>query len=207
MVAAGLWQLSGASVTTTYAGAVPGMIMLGVGAGMVLPAATGSVMGSLPSEHTGVGSATNGTFLQVGGALGVAVVGSLLSTRYQSDMTSALHSLPIPPGIEQTVLGSVGAALGVAAQLGGVAGVQLAHAARDAFISGMGLGLRVAAIVALAGAAIAFAILPGRGAGARELGDLERGEAEREEHAGDERGGGSRPAEPVGAHQIRVPGD
>ena len=92
-------------------------------------------------------------------------------------------------------------------KLGGVAGVRLAHAARDAFISGMGLGLVVAAIVALAGAAIAFAILPGRGAGARELGDLERGEAEREEHAGDERGGGSRPAEPVGAHQIRVPGD
>jgi hypothetical protein len=46
------------------------MILLGVGAGLVIPCATASVMGSVPREHTGVGSATNGALLQVGGALG-----------------------------------------------------------------------------------------------------------------------------------------
>jgi EmrB/QacA subfamily drug resistance transporter len=161
LVAGGLFQISGASVDTTYAGTVVGMALLGLGAGLVIPSATASVMGSLPEEHTGVGAGTNGAFLQTGGALGVAVIGSLLSTRYQTDMTSALASLPLPPAIEQTILGSIGAALGVAGQLGGSAGVQLAHAARDAFLSGMDLGLRTGAMVALAGAAIAAPRPPG----------------------------------------------
>ena len=66
------------------------MILTGIGAALVMPAVSGSVMGSLPRGDTGVGSATNGTFIQVGGALGVAVIGSLLSTRYQDRMTTAL---------------------------------------------------------------------------------------------------------------------
>jgi hypothetical protein len=47
-------------------------------------------MGSLPRGDLGVGSATNGVSIQVGGALGVAIIGSLLSTRYQDQMTTAL---------------------------------------------------------------------------------------------------------------------
>ena len=64
----GLWQLSTASATTTFTGIVAGLILLGVAAGLTIPSATESVMGSLPSAHTGVGSATNAAFLQVGGA-------------------------------------------------------------------------------------------------------------------------------------------
>jgi hypothetical protein len=69
-VAGGLWQLSTASAATTYTGVLPGLVLLGVGAGLAIPSATESVMGSLPAAHTGVGSATNGAFLQIGGALG-----------------------------------------------------------------------------------------------------------------------------------------
>ena len=93
-----------------------------MGAGLAIPAATGSVMGSLPAEHTGVGSATNGAFLQVGGALGVAVIGSLLITRYQDTMTSTLAPYHVPPAVMQAVLGSVGGALEVARQAGRVLG-------------------------------------------------------------------------------------
>jgi EmrB/QacA subfamily drug resistance transporter len=162
VVAAGLLEISGASTSTTYSGAVAGMTMLGVGAGLVLPSATGSVMGSLPSEHTGVGSATNGTLVQVGGALGVAVIGSVLSTRYQHRMTSTLAQYHVPHEIKQTILGSLGSALEVAAQAGGATGAALAHLARSAFISGMDLGLQTAAIVALAGALLALLALPSR---------------------------------------------
>jgi hypothetical protein len=70
MIAAGFWQISHASVTWTYTNGLPGMIMTGVGAAMVIPSATASVMGSLPRGDTGVGSATNGVSIQVGGALG-----------------------------------------------------------------------------------------------------------------------------------------
>jgi hypothetical protein len=95
-VASGLWQLSTATAATTFTGVLPGLILLGVGAGLAIPSATESVMGSLPAEHTGVGSATNGAFLQIGGALGVAVIGSLLNTRYQDTMTSTLAPYHVP---------------------------------------------------------------------------------------------------------------
>lgn len=162
LAAGGLWQISGATIATTYSDIVVGMTLLGIGAGLIIPTTAASVMGSLPEEHTGVSAGTNGTFLQAGGALGVAVIGSLLATRYQNDMITALAPHPIPHSIEQTILGSIGGALGVAQHLGGVAGAFISHSANSAFISGMDLGLRTAAIVALAGAVFALAILPAR---------------------------------------------
>ncbi len=66
IIAGGLWQVSASSTATTYTGILPGLILLGVGAGLTIPSATESIMGSLPGEHTGVCSATNGAFLQVG---------------------------------------------------------------------------------------------------------------------------------------------
>ncbi len=170
IVAGGLWQISGASVTTTYSGELAGTIMLGVGAGLVFPACLGSLMGVLPSEHTGIGSATNGTFVQIGGALGVAIIGSALSTRYQHRMTAALAGQHVPHAVQQTILGSLGAALSVAERVGGVAGALLSGAARASFLSGMDLGLAIGACVALTGALIALAALPRRPATDRDPG-------------------------------------
>jgi hypothetical protein len=162
VIAVGLWMDSGLSITSNYGDIVPGMVLLGIGAGLAIPAAIESVMGSLPRGDTAVGSATNGTFMQLGGALGVAVIGSLLATRYQARMTSAVAPYRIPHAIHSTILGSIGGALDVAARQGGAFGTLLAHAARSAFLSGANLGLRTAAVVALAGCVIALAALPGR---------------------------------------------
>jgi EmrB/QacA subfamily drug resistance transporter len=161
-IAAGLWQTSGMSVTSTYTDIVPGMILLGLGAGLVIPAATESVMGSLPRGDTGVGSATNGALMQVGGALGVAVIGSLLSTRYQDRLTTSMAGYHVPHAVSTTILGSLGGALGVAAHLGGTLGALLAHLARSAFISGADLGVRTGAAVAVVGCLLALAALPAR---------------------------------------------
>ena len=160
IVAGGLYQISGASITSTYASSLPGMIMLGIGAGLAIPCTTALVMGSLPRGDTGVGSATNGTFMQVGGALGVALIGSLLATRYTDRMTTVLAPHHLPHPIESTILGSLGGALGVAARVGGATGELLAHAARSAFLSGMDLGLLTGAAVGLAGALIALVAVP-----------------------------------------------
>jgi EmrB/QacA subfamily drug resistance transporter len=162
IVATGLWQISGATVASTYASTLPGMIMLGIGAGLVIPSATASVMGSLPRGDTGVGSATNGAFLQVGGALGVAVLGSLLVTRYQDHLATALAPHHVPHPAMTTVLGSLGGALAVAAHAGGALGAALAHLARSAFISGMDLAMVTGAAVALAGCLLALLALPSR---------------------------------------------
>jgi fucose permease len=162
LIAVGLWQVSTASVGTSYTGTLAGMIMIGIGTGMILPSATGSVMGSLPSGDTGVGSATSGTSMQFGGALGVAIIGSLLSTRYQDRMIPPLASYRLPAQIENTILGGIGGAFGVAQHVGGVTGSHLARLARSAFVSGMDLGLLTAAAVVLGAAVLALCLLPGR---------------------------------------------
>lgn len=161
IVAGGLWQISNATTATTYSEVVLGMVLMGVGMGLVMPSATESVMGSLPSGNTGVGSAVNGTFLQAGGALGVAVIGSLMATRYQDRVLGALTGFKVPQQILQTITGSIGGALAVAEKLGGETGRSLAGLAQSAFISGMDLGLLTAAIFALGGAIIALVFLPG----------------------------------------------
>lgn len=161
-IVGGLWQISGATVASTYGSVLPGMILLGVGSGLVIPAATESVMGSLPSDDTGVGAATNGAFLQTGGALGVAIIGSLLNTRYSDNINAALAPYHVPPAIMATIRGSLGGALQVASRAGGQLGAELTQVAKSAFVSGMDLGLLAGAFVALGGCLIALAVLPGR---------------------------------------------
>ncbi len=160
MIAGSFWQISTANAGSGYADVVSGVVLLGIGAGLVIPAATESVMGSLPAGDTGVGSAINGTFLQVGGALGVAVIGSLMNTRYQDQITAALAPYHVPAAVTETVRGSLGGALEVATRVGGELGSGLAQLARDAFVSGMDLGLTTGAFVALGGCLIALIVLP-----------------------------------------------
>jgi EmrB/QacA subfamily drug resistance transporter len=164
-IAGGMWQLSGATVASTYGSILPGLMLLGFGVGLALPAATESVMGSLHHTDTGVGAAINGTFMQTGGALGVAVIGSLLNTRYTHDMAAVLAPFHVPASALTAISGSLGGALAVAARLGGQVGAELAAAARGAFVSGMDLGLLTAAGVALGGCLIALAVLPGKRTG------------------------------------------
>ena len=98
--------------------------------------------------------------LQVGGALGVAVIGSVLSTRYQDHMTTALAGRHLPAAAAQAILGSLGGALAVAARAGGATGALLAHAARAAFMSGNEIALAVGAAVALGGVVLVLVCLP-----------------------------------------------
>ncbi len=162
-VAGGLWQISAVSTTAaTYASVVPGMLLIGFGAGLLLPTATNSVVGSVPQGDSGIGSATNTVALQVGGALGVAVIGSAMLTRYQSHMTAALTGRHLPVAATHTIVGSLGGALAVAGRVGGTVGALLAGAARAAFMSGMQVSLEVGAFVALAGALLVLARLPSR---------------------------------------------
>jgi EmrB/QacA subfamily drug resistance transporter len=162
-IAGGLWQISAAStVTTTYADVVTGLLLIGVGAGLLLPTATNSVVGSVPPGDSGIGSAVNTTALQVGGALGVAVIGSAMLTRYQNHITAALTGRHIPIAATHTIIGSLGGALAVANRAGGATGALLARAARAAFMSGMQISLEVGALVALAGALLVLTRLPSR---------------------------------------------
>ena len=162
-VAGGLWQISAVSrLAASYGDVVPGLLLIGLGTGLLLPTATNSVVGSVGQHDSGVGSASNAVALQVGGALGVAVIGSVMSTRYREHMTAVLSGRHVPPAASQAILGSLGGALAVAAKVGGSTGVLLAHAARAAFMSGVEASLAVGAVVALGAALLVLARLPAR---------------------------------------------
>ena len=159
----GLWQISTAfGHAATYGDVVPGLLLIGVGAGLLMPTATNSVVGSVPQGDAGVGSATNVVAIQVGGALGVAVIGSLLSTRYQNHLRSSLGVRPVPTTVLHTILGSLGGALAVAKSLSGATGELLAHAARAVFISGMNVSLLVGAMVGFGGVVLVLVLMPSR---------------------------------------------
>jgi len=162
LVAAGLGFLSRTTVHGTYADAVPSIVLIGVGVGLGLAPSIESVMGSLPIADAGVGSATSDTSMQLGGALGVAVLGTALNIRYQSILTPLLAHQQIPPSIDKLILGSLGGALAVATHVPGKAGEALAETARRSFVSGMDLGLSIAAIVVAVAGLVAMVALPNR---------------------------------------------
>ena len=160
-IAGGLWQTSAASTgAATYVDVLPGLLLIGFGAGLLLPTATNSVVGSAPPDDSGIASAVNTVALQVGGALGVAVIGSLMLTRYQNHISTALAGRHVPLAATHTILGSLGGALAVASSAGGTTGALLAHAARAAFMSGTEVSLAAGAVVALSGAFLVIARLP-----------------------------------------------
>jgi hypothetical protein len=162
-VAGGLGLLSQVSAAPGYQDSLPGLLLLGLGAGLVTPSALDSIMSTLPAERSSIGAAANGVSVQVSGALGVAVVGSLLATRYQDRMVPLLLPYRLSHGVADAILGSLGGALTVAQRTGGQVGPLLARAAHGAFLSGMGLGLLAASLVASAGSLITLAWLPSRG--------------------------------------------
>jgi EmrB/QacA subfamily drug resistance transporter len=162
LIALGLLLLSRVTVHGTYLNALPAFFLMGSGSGLAFAPCTESVMGSLPLEQAGVGSATNSASLQIGGALGVGVLGSLLNTRYQDRMAPVLSHYPIPKSILSLITGSLGGALAVAAKVGGALGDGLSAVARQSFVSGMDLAVTVAAVVVGGAAIVVLAVLPNR---------------------------------------------
>ncbi|MEW2066068.1 MFS transporter [Streptomyces sp. NPDC007346] len=132
----------------------------GTGMAHIMPPVTVAVMQALPREKAGSGSAINNTFRQVGGALGIAVLGSVLSTVYRGDIEGHLGA--VPAGVRDVAGESIEATLGAAAKLGPVAGKPLVAAANDAFISAMHVTALGSAAVALIGAVVVGLYLPGR---------------------------------------------
>jgi hypothetical protein len=117
-------------------------------------------MGSLPLGKAGVGSAVNDTTRQVGGALGVAVLGSVFTSIYGSRLADSLNGQGLPAGVIEQAKDSVGAAIGAAATLGGEAGAHLVSAANSAFMDGFQASLRVGALVTLIGLVVTLLWLP-----------------------------------------------
>ena len=165
VVAFGLFVLSATLVSFTFLSVTTGYAIIGVsivamafGMGNIMAPSTDAVMGAVPVAKAGVGSATNDVTRQVAGAIGVAVIGSVFNSAYQSNMEPAVAQLP--PEAAGAAGNSIGAALQVAAQLPGQAGEALAIAARQGFVDAMGVATWIPVGVAFLAALLVLRFLP-----------------------------------------------
>jgi EmrB/QacA subfamily drug resistance transporter len=138
------------------------MMLMAAGMGLVMAPATESIMGSLPRAKAGVGSAVNDTTRQVGGALGVAIIGSVMSSVYHARLAGALGGHSIPTAAATQIRSSLGAAIAVAHGIGGPTGAFIEETSKSAFVDGLHQAVLVGAGAAFLGAIIAARFLPAR---------------------------------------------
>ena len=162
-LAAGLAWASSVSVGTSYLRITAQMVLLGCGIGLTSAPATEAIMGVVPKEKAGVGSAVNDATRVLGATLGVAVIGSVYASLYASRLTSSLPAR-LPRLLASAAHDSVGAALGIAGRVDGAGQAGLAAgvraAASGAFFHGYQAGCLAAVGVAASGAAMAGLLLP-----------------------------------------------
>ncbi|WP_030932324.1 MFS transporter [Streptomyces sp. NRRL S-646] len=144
--------------------------LMGTGMAHIMTPTSVVIMQALPREKAGSASALSNTFRQVGGALGIAVLGSVLSTAYRNGIEGKLG--PLPAGLRDTAGESIEATLGVAAKLG-PQGRALITPANDAFLHAMHITALWGAGVAVVGAAVVALFLPGK-TSARQEGEEEQ---------------------------------
>ena len=161
VVAIALGAFTAVEVTTDYFWRVAGALStMGLGMGLAMAPATDAIMGSLPKAKAGIGSAMNDVVRELGGTLGVGVLGSIVSTSYASGMNDATSGLP--HGAAEAASDSVGGAHEVAGEIGGASAAKLVAIADQSFIDAITTAASVGAAIALAGALIAVAFLPSR---------------------------------------------
>jgi EmrB/QacA subfamily drug resistance transporter len=164
LVTLGLVLTTGLDASSSYGNIVWRLMVMSLGMGFVMAPATDSVMGSLPLAKAGVGSAVNDTTRQVGGALGVAAIGSVLSSGYSSAMAGVLGAYPqlnqLPSDLTTAAQNSIGGAQAMAGVVRGLpfpgasaVADSIANGAADAFVDGFHHA------VLLGAAATAFACL------------------------------------------------
>jgi predicted MFS family arabinose efflux permease len=137
------------------------LVLVGLGAGLGLPALTDTVMAAVPEDEAGVGSAVNDVSRQLGGALGVAVIGSIVSSSYRAHL-QASEPAQISPTVARAAQQSIGVATETARSLPQSAATQLMHAADSAYVTAITHGFYVSGAVMVAALVVALSLLPRR---------------------------------------------
>ncbi|MFJ7767502.1 MFS transporter [Streptomyces sp. NPDC097107] len=194
---AGMLLLTQIDKGSTYGDFLAPLMMLGLALGLAISPATDTIMGSFPESELGVGGGVNDTALELGGALGIAVLGSLLGTAYRDELTDLVGNR-LPTEAMEVAKDSVGGGLAVAERVAQdpSAGPQQAQAALDAvhqaFAHGVAQTSLIGGIIMAAGTLIVLAVLPGRRGFARKSAEPGAGTAASEaatvrEHTGSTR--------------------
>ena len=159
LMAMGFIVLSTLELGSSYAHFLAGLLPFGAGMALAGAPATTAIVASLPRSKQGVASAVNDVSRELGGALGIAVLGSLMNGVYRAEMADSTANLPAGTG--EKAKGSLAAAEQIGGQLG-PQGHQLVVHAQTAFLHGFTHGLIGGAAVLLLGALFVAGRAPGR---------------------------------------------
>jgi EmrB/QacA subfamily drug resistance transporter len=159
LMTVGVLLLSTIGPFTPYVTVISFFVVMAAGMGMTMAPATESVMGALPRDKAGVGSAINDTTRQVGGALGVAIIGSIVSSLYASNISNISGRYGLDAQAAGIAESSLGQAQRVGASLGASAGSFVADANRI-FVDALNIGMRLSAVVIVGAAVVAWKFLP-----------------------------------------------
>ena len=160
MLTAAFAWVATVSVDVSYLQVALQMVLLGGGLGLTTAPATDSIMGVVRPEQAGAGSAVNDATRQIGGTLGVAVVGSIFSTLYIHQLSDSAILRVFPEPAQETAREGLAQGLAVAAQAPAPVAQTLRDTVSDAFMSGLHAGCLTAAAVCLVGAFFVLAVLP-----------------------------------------------
>lgn len=167
MMAASFAWISTADLSVSYTVMAMQMVLLGGGLGLTTAPATDSIMGVVRPEQAGAGSAVNDATRQIGGTLGVAVIGSIFSTLYIRRLGESTVLQALPEQARSIAEEGLAQGLAVASQSPGPIAGAVRGTVNNAFLSGMSAGCLTAAAVCLAGAFFVLAVLPAHPAGDR----------------------------------------
>jgi EmrB/QacA subfamily drug resistance transporter len=165
--AAALLLLTGIQVGTPYAALWWKLCMLGAGFGMAISPTMAAAVAAMPGGQAGVAAAIANTSRQVGGALGVAVLGAVVTARFTAVLPGLLAAAALPAPVSDRIRAAAGESVGAAAP-GGTAGMAARHAVAAAFVAGIHVAYLLASLALAAGAVVALLLLrPAAGAAGR----------------------------------------
>jgi MFS family permease len=142
---------------------ISSMVLMACGLALVTSPSSESVMGSLPREMAGVGSAINDTSREVGGTLGVAIIGSVFATTYGPKIVELLTPFNLPETALSAAEESVGAAFAVSEQIGDATITDaIREIASSAFLDGFQAACTTVGVIAILGSLLAYRFLPAR---------------------------------------------
>ena len=162
LLAVGLTTLSFVTLTTSYWYVAMCLVLAAGGVGAAMPSLSSGIVQSVPLNKAGVGSAVNDTTREVGGAIGIAALGSIVNSIYRDHLAPALVQLPAAAqeAASRNVAGALRVAGGLAQTQGPAAAAQLAEVVRQSFVDGVHVALRVAAVVVVAGGVVVASRIP-----------------------------------------------
>ncbi len=157
----GVLMLGGIDVGSSTIAVIVPISIFGFGAGLGMPALTDTVMAAVPEADAGIGSAVNDVSRELGGALGIATIGSVVSSLYRSNVGDALDGA-VPADVAELAGESIGVAKLAAQSLPLETAATVIEAANSAFVDAMVTGFRVSAVILVSAVVIAFTLIPKR---------------------------------------------